>query len=82
MTCHDCGTEISDQTGMTLEIVGDTHTRYCLTCRPPGRGYTLADIEAMKAETQIQRELARAAGELRIIEAGGFDLLDHLQGRR
>ncbi len=79
--CADCGAPVSQETGITLEIVGDVHTYYCPDCRPPGRGYTLSDLQAMKAETQVQRELARADRELIIIEAGGFDVLDHLQGR-
>jgi len=39
-------------------------------------GYTIADLQAMKAETQVQRDLARLNAELRIVEAGGADILD------
>lgn len=78
--CAGCGAEVSDETGAVLEMDGDGHRYYCSRCRP-GQGWTIADLQAMRAENEVQRELARNVGELRIIEAGGAEIL-RLFGRK
>lgn len=82
--CAGCGTVVNEETGWCYE--GDLNSNaisgpYCPTCRPPGRGYTLEDLQKMKIENEVQRQLARSAAELAIIEAGGMDVLDWMQGR-
>jgi hypothetical protein len=74
MECVGCAVEI-DPGNACLEIVGEVHRLYCLTCRPPGRGYSISDLQAIRAETQIQRDVARLSRELRVVEAGGADIL-------
>lgn len=79
--CHGCGTPVDEETGISLEMDDfGAHNYYCLTCRPLSHGYTVADLQAMRAENEVQRELARGRAELRIVEADGMDVLSALHG--
>lgn len=81
-TCTSCGHPIDPRNACLEMDDAGKHELYCLTCRPPGRGYALSDLQAMKDENAIQRELARGNRELHIIEAGGMDVLDALRKPR
>jgi hypothetical protein len=77
--CVKCGGEASYETGFSIQ--GDLNAPgyevYCEPCAPnQGRGYTLADLQQMKEESQA----ARAAYETSLMDRVGPDVYFAVKG--
>lgn len=78
--CCKCETPVSYETGFTLSgtlAEGSEHRVYCPECAPnQGKGYTLADLEQWKRDTQVDRDRYQMAK----MEQLGPDVYFHVLG--
>lgn len=78
--CCECGRTVSYETGFTFTggLADNSKDRlYCPDCAPgQGKGYTLADLERMREESQK----ARDERQMRLIEQLGADVYFHVLG--
>lgn len=80
--CSVCGQELTAETGWAMSTTladGAPITLYCDGCNPDkGRGYTLSDLQAMKAENQVQRDLRQVS----LMDMLGPDVYFAMKGQR
>lgn len=77
--CNGCGELLSMDVGISL-VMDDAgrHDLYCEPCNPDsGRGYTLSDLQRMRAGSQ----LARANYEMSLMDKVGPDVYFAVKGR-
>lgn len=76
--CAGCGAPLSEEDGITL-VMDDAGLReyYCATCKPPGHGYTISDLQQMRQDGQAER----AKYEMSLMDKVGPDVYFAVKGR-
>lgn len=75
-----CGRAVSYETGFSVQgtLAAGSDRLYCLECAPTtGSGYTIADLQRMRENSQAER----AKHEIAQMERLGADVYFHLIGR-
>lgn len=82
--CCDCGTPVSYETGFTMTGgLGDNSEDriYCPQHAPnQGKGYTLSDLQQMRAESRDAWDKTIRDREVRLMEQVGPDVYFHVLG--
>jgi hypothetical protein len=72
--CAECGAELSMEVGITNYGPEGGSKLYCTPCAPNrGKGYTLADLEKWRRETQEQREVDKLRRQTHVMDLMGPD---------